>query len=137
VHITLPVTLVLGFVLGTLQSGTAAGTGAYIAELFPTRIRASAQGLCGNAGRAIGAIMPTMVGVLSAKLELGAAMGICACVSYLLVVTAALMLPETRGRDLSQVATDDDAQRAHDAHAADARLQRVSVTEDAGGARRP
>src|SRR5262249_26139868 len=28
-------TLVLGFVLGTLQSGTAAGTAAYIAELFP------------------------------------------------------------------------------------------------------
>ncbi|HTR08651.1 MAG TPA: MFS transporter [Paraburkholderia sp.] len=104
--ITLPVTLVLGFVLGTLQSGTAAGTGAYIAELFPTRIRASAQGLCGNAGRAIGAIMPTMVGVLSAKLDLGAAMGLCACVSYLLVVTAALLLPETRGRDLSHVAQD-------------------------------
>jgi len=101
--ITLPVTLVLGFVLGTLQSGTAAGTGAYIAELFPTRIRASAQGLCGNAGRAIGAIMPAMVGVLSAKLELGAAMGMCACASYALVVIAALMLPETRGRDLSDV----------------------------------
>jgi MFS family permease len=104
--ITLPVTLVLGFVLGTLQSGTAAGTGAYIAELFPTRIRASAQGLCGNAGRAIGAIMPTMVGVLSAKLDLGVAMGLCACLSYLLVVTAALLLPETRGRDLAHVAQD-------------------------------
>lgn len=106
--ITLPVTLVLGFVLGTLQSGTAAGTGAYIAELFPTRIRASAQGLCGNAGRAIGAIMPTMVGILSARLHLGVAMGLCACVSYLLVVTAALMLPETRGRDLSNVQPGED-----------------------------
>lgn len=106
--ITLPVTLVLGFVLGTLQSGTAAGTGAYIAELFPTRIRASAQGLCGNAGRAIGAIMPTMVGVMSARLHLGVAMGLCACVSYLLVVTAALMLPETRGRDLSNVQPGED-----------------------------
>jgi MFS family permease len=102
--ITLPVTLVLGFALGALQSGTAAGTGAYIAELFPTRIRGSAQGLCGNAGRALGAIMPTMVGILSVKLELGAAMGLCACLSYLLVVTAALMLPETRGRDLTHVA---------------------------------
>jgi MFS family permease len=99
-----PVTLVLGFALGTLQSGTAAGTGAYIAELFPTRIRASAQGLCGNAGRAIGAIMPAMVGVLSARVELGAAMGLCACASYLLVVMAALWLPETRGRDLALVA---------------------------------
>jgi MFS family permease len=111
--ITLPVTLVLGFVLGTLQSGTAAGTGAYIAELFPTRIRGSAQGLCGNAGRAIGAIMPTMVGVLSAKLELGAAMGLCACVSYLLVVTAALMLPETRGRDLTDVSDAETPEAGH------------------------
>ncbi|HEY4352859.1 MAG TPA: MFS transporter [Paraburkholderia sp.] len=115
--ITLPVTLVLGFVLGTLQSGTAAGTGAYIAELFPTRIRGSAQGLCGNAGRAIGAIMPTMVGVLSAKLELGAAMGLCACVSYLLVVTAALMLPETRGRDLTHVSDDAAPPADHVTHA--------------------
>jgi MFS family permease len=96
-------TLVLGFVLGTLQSGTAAGTAAYIAELFPTRIRGSAQGLCGNAGRALGAIMPTMVGLLSGRLGLGAAMGLCACTSYVLVVIAALTLPETRGRDLRTV----------------------------------
>jgi len=102
--INLTVTLALGFVLGTLQSGTAAGTGAYIAELFPTRIRGSAQGLCGNAGRALGAIMPTMVGILSASLGLGAAMGLCACTSYVLVVIAALILPETRGRDLRTVA---------------------------------
>ncbi|WP_347557747.1 MFS transporter [Robbsia sp. KACC 23696] len=101
--INLAVTLVLGFVLGTLQSGTAAGTGAYIAELFPTAIRGSAQGLCGNAGRAIGAIMPTLVGVLSAKMSLGPAMGLCAALAYVIVVIAALILPETRGRDLSDV----------------------------------
>lgn len=97
-------TLAMGFVLGTLQSGTAAGTGAYLAELFPTRIRGSAQGLCGNAGRALGAIMPTTVGLLSTRLGLGAAMGLCACASYVLVVVAALALPETRGRDLRTVA---------------------------------
>ena len=101
--INLTVTLLLGFVLGTLQSGTAAGTGAYIAELFPTRIRGSAQGLCGNAGRALGAVMPTMVGLLSAKMQLGAAMGVCASAAYFLVVLAAFMLPETRGRDLNVV----------------------------------
>jgi len=114
--ITLPATLVLGFVLGTLQSGTAAGTGAYIAELFPTRIRGSAQGLCGNAGRAMGAIMPAMVGLLSANMGLGAAMGICACISYLLVVTAALLLPETRGRNLSQVTEANDIADAAKRH---------------------
>jgi MFS family permease len=124
--LTLPVTLVLGFVLGTLQSGTAAGTGAYIAELFPTRIRGSAQGLCGNAGRALGAIMPTMVGVLSAKLDLGVAMGLCAGASYLLVVAAALMLPETRGRDLADVT--DDTAREDAASRSDAKMQDANVS---------
>lgn len=47
--------------------------------------------------------MPTMVGLLSTSLGLGAAMGLCACASYILVVVAALSLPETRGRDLRAV----------------------------------
>jgi len=101
--INLTATMLLGFILGALQSGTAAGTGAFLAELFPTRIRGSAQGLAGNAGRAIGAAMPSIVGVLSAHIRLGAAMGFCACASYLMVVIAALALPETRGRDLRLV----------------------------------
>jgi len=96
-------TFFLGFVLGTLQSGTAAGTGAFLAELFPTSIRGTAQGFCGNAGRAVGAIMPTMVGLLSATLSLGTSMGICACSAYTLVVIFAYLLPETRGRDLSSL----------------------------------
>ncbi len=101
--INLTATLLLGFVLGTLQSGTAAGTGAFLAELFPTHIRGTAQGFTGNAGRAIGAVMPAMVGILSADIELAAAMGLCACASYVMVVIAAFLLPETRGRDLRSI----------------------------------
>jgi MFS family permease len=98
--IDMTATFLLGFVLGTLQSGTAAGTGAFLAELFPTRIRGTGQGFCGNGGRAISAIMPALVGIVSAGMPLGAAMGLCACSAYLLVVVAAALLPETRGRDL-------------------------------------
>jgi MFS family permease len=98
--IDLNVTLALGFVLGTLQSGTAAGTGAFLAELFPTRIRASAQGFCGNAGRACGAFLPSLVGLLANQLPLGTAMGSCACAAYGVVVLAAFLLPETRARKL-------------------------------------
>lgn len=47
--------------------------------------------------------MPTMVGLLSARLGLGAAMGLCACASYVRVVMVALTLLETRGRDLRTV----------------------------------
>lgn len=104
--INLTATLLLGFVLGTLQSGTAAGTGAFLAELFPTHIRGTAQGFAGNAGRAVGAIMPTFVGLLAPSLTLGVAMGLCACTANAIVVLAALMLPETRGRDLSTVTSD-------------------------------
>jgi sugar phosphate permease len=98
--INLAATLVLGFVLGTLQSGMAAGTGAFLAELFPTHIRGTAQGFCGNAGRAVGAVMPTLVGIFADDIGLAAAMGMCACAAYAIVVLAASLLPETRGRDL-------------------------------------
>ncbi|MGA2991086.1 MAG: MFS transporter [Candidatus Korobacteraceae bacterium] len=98
--ITANLTLALGFVLGCMQGGMAGGTGAYLSELFPTRIRGTASGFCGNAGRAFGALMPTMVGILSARMALGTSMGICALSAYVLVVIAALILPETRGRDL-------------------------------------
>ncbi|PKU26100.1 MFS transporter [Telmatospirillum siberiense] len=99
----------MGFVLGTLQSGTAAGTGAFLAELFPTHIRGTAQGFCGNGGRAIGAVMPALVGIISADMPLGAAMGLGACSAYFVVVVFAALLPETRGRDLRSmtVAADD------------------------------
>jgi MFS family permease len=98
--ITANLTLMLGFVLGCMQGGMAGGTGAYLSELFPTRIRGTASGFCGNAGRAFGALMPTMVGIVSARIALGTSMGVCALSAYVLVVIAALILPETRGRDL-------------------------------------
>ena len=95
--ITAKLTLMLGFVLGCMQGGMAGGTGAYLSELFPTRIRGTAQGFCGNAGRAFGALMPTMVGILSARIALGPAMGMCALGAYVLVVIAALILPKPAG----------------------------------------
>lgn len=101
------VTFLLGFALGTLQSGTAAGTGAFLAELFPTSIRATAQGFCGNVGRALGSLAPAAVGYLSSGgWSLGAAMGACACAAYLMVIGFAASLPETRGRDLRTLMTD-------------------------------
>jgi MFS family permease len=106
-------TVLLGFVLGTMQSGTAAGTGAFLAELFPTAIRATAQGFCGNAGRALGALAPAAVGYLTTSgWSLGGAMAACACGAYALVVIFAMALPETRGRDLRTVPESAGAARA-------------------------
>jgi len=93
--------LVLGFPLGFCSNGIFAPMGPFLTELFPTRIRGTAQGFCFNAGRAVGALFPTLVGYLSDSMDLGHAIGVFAISAYALVVVAGFLLPETKGRDLT------------------------------------
>jgi MFS family permease len=92
--------LVLGFPLGFFASGIFSGMGPVLTELFPTTVRGAGQGFCYNFGRGIGAFFPTLVGMLSATVPLGTAIGIFAAIAYGIVIVAAVMLPETRGREL-------------------------------------
>jgi MFS family permease len=103
--------LLLGFPLGFFQSGIIAGMGATFAELFPTRVRGTGQGFSYNTGRAVGSMVPALVGVLAADLGLGPAMGLCAACSYVFVLVATAMLPETRGREL-EMSVEEDARSA-------------------------
>jgi hypothetical protein len=77
--------------------------GAFYSKPFPTNVRGAAQGFCYNFGRGMAAVFPWFVGVLSAFLPLGRAIGIYAMITYSMVTVAALLLPETKGRDLRQV----------------------------------
>ncbi|RRI95847.1 MFS transporter [Pseudomonas aeruginosa] len=90
----------LGFPLGFFASGIFSGMGSFLTELLPTRIRGSGQGFCYNAGRAIAALFPMLIGMLGQKLSLGLGIGAFAAVSYGVVILAALSLPETRGKQL-------------------------------------
>jgi fucose permease len=92
--------LILGFPLGFFASGIFSGMGAFMSELFPTRVRGSGQGFCYNFGRAIGAAFPFLIGLVAQKMELGAAIGTFAACAYGVVILAALTLPETRGASL-------------------------------------
>jgi len=92
--------LALGFPLGFFASGIFSGMGAFLTELFPTRVRGSAQGFTYNFGRGVGALFPSLVGWLGATIPLGQAIGIFAAVAYALLILAALLLPETRGREV-------------------------------------
>jgi MFS family permease len=98
------VMLVLGFPLGFFASGIFSGMGAFLTELFPTRIRGSGQGFTYNFGRGIGALFPAVVGYLSASMKLGPAIGAFAAGAYALLLVAAVLLPETRGRELATIA---------------------------------
>lgn len=95
--------LVLGFPLGLFANGLYAPMGPFLSELFPTRVRATAQGFTYNAGRAVGALFPMLIGVLSAHMPLGKAIGIFTLASYAILCIACLMLPETKGRELADL----------------------------------
>jgi MFS family permease len=92
--------LVLGFPLGAGVSGSAAPAGAFFTELFPTRLRGSGQGFAYNFGRGVGALFPTAVGFLSARVGLGKAIAIFAVAAYVVLILSASMLPETKGKQL-------------------------------------
>jgi MFS family permease len=91
---------VLGFPLGFFAAGYFSGIGAFLTELYPTRLRGSGQGFCYNFGRGIGALFPFLVGALSNSTSLANAIAIFAVAAYSLFFLAAFALPETRGRVL-------------------------------------
>jgi len=93
--------LYLGFPLGFFASGIFSGMGPILTELFPTRVRGSGQGFSYNFGRGIAALNPMFVGMLSAKLPLGQSIGVFALIAYGILIAAALLLPETKGRVLT------------------------------------
>ena len=91
---------VLGFPLGFFASGYFSGVGAFLTELYPTRLRGSGQGFCYNFGRGIGALFPFLVGALSVSTSLANAIAIFAVAAYGVFFLTAYALPETRGRVL-------------------------------------
>ena len=105
VYLLLPLsnnqTLAFGFPLGFFAAGIPASMGALFNELYPSGIRGTGVGFCYNFGRVASAAFPVAVGALSATMPLGVAIGIDAAAAYAIVAFAVLLLPETRGRDLS------------------------------------
>lgn len=98
--LSLTIAMIMGFPLGFFQSGIIAGMGAQFAELFPTKVRATGQGFSYNTGRAIGSLVPAVVGIVAVSMGLGQAMGLCAAFAYLFVLIASALLPETSGSEL-------------------------------------
>jgi MFS family permease len=92
--------LLLGFPLGFFASGSFSPMGAFLTELFPTRLRGSGQGFSYNVGRGIGAAFPPLVGYLSAHIPLGSAIALFALSAYFVMIVAVSLLPETKGREL-------------------------------------
>jgi MFS family permease len=91
--------LVLGPLVGFFGHGYFSVFGAMLAELFPTQVRATAQGLCYNSGRALSALAPLGIGWLAERRGLGPALA-STSVFFLAGALIMLALPETKGRTL-------------------------------------
>ena len=79
--------------------------GAFMTELYPTAIRATGQGFCYNAGRAIGAVFMTAIGFATVVIPLGAAIALFSTLAHMLMMVMLLALPETRGRAIANLET--------------------------------
>ena len=99
----MPVTdgmFLIGFPLGFFLLGIFSGMGAFLAELYPSRLRGSGQGFTYSMGRAIGGFCPLIIGRMSGHINLGDSIGAFTVAAYALVIVTALALPETRGKVL-------------------------------------
>jgi MFS family permease len=99
-HLRLPVPLFfLGPLVAFFGTGYFSGFGALTAELYPTRIRATAQGFTYNIGRIASAAAPIAVGSLAQTRGFGAAF-LLTSGAFVLAAVMWLGIPETRGRPL-------------------------------------
>jgi MFS family permease len=95
------VLMVFGIVVAYFGTGFYSGFAPTFAELFPTRVRATAQGFVYNGGRAIAAIAPALIGFLANGYGVGIGLAATAGFFALAALIVALFLPETRGVELT------------------------------------
>jgi MFS family permease len=91
--------LLIGPLVGYFAYGYFSMFGAMLAELYPTRIRASAQGFCYNTGRLASAAAPYAIGAAAQSHGLGSAIAIDA-LFFAVGGVLVWLLPETKGAEL-------------------------------------
>lgn len=100
VYVRVPLMLLLlGPFVAFFATGYFSGFGAITAELYPTAIRATAQGLTYNVGRVASAAAPFAVGSVAEVRGFAVALSMCS-IAYLLAAAFWIWIPETRGRAL-------------------------------------
>ena len=92
--------LVLGPVTAFFATGYFSGFGAVTAELYPTAVRATAQGFTYNLGRIASAAAPWFVGDFASTHGYPAALSL-AATAFVLAAALWVFIPETKGRAIA------------------------------------
>lgn len=93
--------MAFGIVVAYFGTGFYSGFAPTFAEMFPTSIRATAQGFVYNGGRAIAAIAPALIGYLANQHGVGSGLLATAGFFALAGLIVLLFLPETKGAELT------------------------------------
>ncbi|HMC77913.1 MAG TPA: MFS transporter [Vicinamibacterales bacterium] len=94
------VLLILGPFVAFAATGYFSGFGAVTAEIYPTSVRATAQGFTYNVGRLASAAAPYLVGSLADTHGFGAALLVCSG-AFVAAAVFWIWIPETKGRALT------------------------------------
>jgi len=92
--------LALGPFVAFFGTGYYSGFGPLTAEIYPTAIRATAQGFTYNSGRLASAAAPFVIGSLVASRGFGVAFTV-AGAAFLLAAVALIWVPDTRSDELN------------------------------------
>lgn len=93
--------------MGFCQLALFGGYAIYLPELFPTRLRSTGTSFCYNVGRAVAAVGPLTLGLLTSRVYAGYQepmryAGITMCLVFLVGLAALPFAPETKGKPLPQ-----------------------------------
>lgn len=92
--------LIVGPLVAYFGTGFYSGFAPTFAELFPTSVRATAQGFIYNTGRAASALAPAIVGFLAGNYGVGSALAVTSAFFILAALIVYAFLPETKGVEL-------------------------------------
>lgn len=93
--------LILLPIYGFCTLGIHAGFAVYFPELFPTRLRATAAGICFNGGRLVSAGVLVFSGWLKSQMDLRMAVTLMSLL-FFAGIALVLLLPETKGEPLPE-----------------------------------
>ena len=91
--------LFAGALMGMFVNGMIGGYGGLISDLYPVRVRATAQNLLFNMGRGVGGFGPLVIGMLVAQVSFTAAITLLAAIYLLDIFATLFLLPKKQGQD--------------------------------------
>ena len=87
--------------MGFFVNGMLGGYGTLISELYPTEVRATAQNVFFNFGRALGGFGPLAMAEIAHHYSFATAIALLASLYILDILATSTLIPETKGAELT------------------------------------